>query len=104
LALDRLNVAFAVAVIAMSAFALAACGRNGNPLPPPGPLAAGSPPTEVAGGIPPPGGAPAPTLGGPGASGPTAQETAQKTGFDIFGNPVAPAGQQKSFLLDPLLQ
>jgi hypothetical protein len=49
-----------------------------------------------------PAGVAASTLGGPG--GPTAQETAQKSGFDIFGNPVAPPGQKKSFLLDPLLQ
>jgi hypothetical protein len=29
---------------------------------------------------------------------------AQKTGFDANGNPIAPPGQKKSFLLDPLLQ
>ena len=33
-----------------------------------------------------------------------AQETAQKNGFDAHGNPVAPPGQKKPFLLDPLLQ
>jgi hypothetical protein len=48
--------------------------------------------------------APSATLGDPVASGPTAQETAQKNGFDAYGNPVAPAGQKKSFLLDFLLQ
>jgi hypothetical protein len=47
---------------------------------------------------------PASGIGGPVASGPTAHETAQKNGFDAFGNPVAPPGEKKSFLLDFLLQ
>jgi hypothetical protein len=32
------------------------------------------------------------------------QELAAKTGFDRNGNPVAPQGPNKSFILDPLLQ
>jgi len=86
------------ATLVAAAFALAACGRVGPLEPPPGP-ALGVAPTAAA---PPP--APASTTGGPVVSGPTAQETAQKTGFDANGNPVAPPGQKKSFLLDPLLQ
>ena len=34
----------------------------------------------------------------------TAQNNAAKNGFDAYGNPVAPPGQKKSFLLDPVLQ
>jgi hypothetical protein len=48
--------------------------------------------------------APASSVGGPVVQGPAAQETAMKNGFDAYGNPVAPPGQKKSFLLDPLLQ
>jgi hypothetical protein len=99
LSLNRLSVAFALAVLTVAAFALAACGRNGPPLPPPGPVAAEPAPPGAA-----PSGALGASAGGPATSGPTAQETAQKNGFDIFGNPVAPSGQKKSFLLDPLLQ
>jgi predicted small lipoprotein YifL len=85
------------AVLIAGAFALAACGRAGPLELPPGPAAAAAPTAPT-----PP--APAATIGGPVASGPTAQETAQKNGFDAFGNPIAPPGQKKSFLLDPLLQ
>jgi predicted small lipoprotein YifL len=99
LAFDRLNVTLARAALIAVAFALAACGRNGPPLPPPGPAVQPAPNAQAA-----PAGGPAPAAGGPVASGPTVQDTAQKNGFDIFGNPVAPPGQKKSFLLDPLLQ
>jgi predicted small lipoprotein YifL len=95
LAFNRLSVAFALIVLTAAAFTLAACGRNGPPLPPPG-----STPTPTTSAAPPVG---TPPNGAPGANGPTAQQTAQKNGFDIFGNPVAPPGQKKSFLLDPLL-
>jgi hypothetical protein len=48
--------------------------------------------------------APSSSVGGPVEQGPTAHETAMRNGFDAYGNPVAPPGQKKSFLLDPLLQ
>jgi predicted small lipoprotein YifL len=99
LALDRLRAAFVVALLGATAFGLAACGRNGPLEPPPGP-AAGVSPTASA--VPP--SAPASVIGGPFANGPTAQETAMKNGFDAYGNPVAPPGQKRSFILDPLLQ
>jgi len=95
LTLNRLSVAFALIVLTAAAFALSACGRNGPPLPPPGSTPA--PTTSAA----PPGGTP--PNGAAAANGPTSQQTAQKNGFDMFGNPVAPPGQKKSFLLDPLL-
>ena len=95
---DRLNIALALVALTAAAFALAACGRNGYPLPPPGPQAAapatpGAPPAQgaAAAGLPP-------------STGPMSQETAQKNGFDFFGNPVAPTTAKKSFLLDPILQ
>jgi hypothetical protein len=100
LALDRLNAALLVAALGAAAFTLASCGRNGPPLPPPGPVAAAPPAAPAAV----PASAPAAAASGPVAGGPTAQETARKNGFDIFGNPVAQPGQKKSFLLDPILQ
>ncbi len=99
MALDRLNVALSLALLGAAAFGLTACGRAGPLEPPPGP-AVGVQPTATA--APPMG--PASIIGGPSASGPTTQETAAKNGFDAYGNPVAPPGQKKSFLLDPLLQ
>ncbi len=85
-----------VALVA-AAISLAACGRNGNPLPPPGPVATETPPA--------PGAAPSLMPGTSSANAAaTAQATAQKNGFDAQGNPVAAAGQKKSFPLDPLLQ
>ncbi len=94
--LDRLSVFLALPLLVVAALTLAACGRNGPPLPPPG-----STPAPTAEAVPPAG--PSPT-GAAAATGPTAQQTAQKNGFDTSGNPVAPPGQKKSFLLDPLLQ
>ena len=85
-------------MLAVAALALAACGRNGPPLPPPGPVAAEPPPAVAA----PSGGAAA--VPGPPSAQETAQKNAQKNGFDIYGNPVAPTSQKKTFLLDPLLQ
>ena len=95
LALDRLPVA---AVLAVALLALTACGRAGGLEPPPGPAVTGTP---TAAATPP---APAAVVGGPVESGPAALEAAQNSGFDAYGNPVAPPGQKKSFLLDPLLQ
>jgi predicted small lipoprotein YifL len=99
LAFGRLNRVLALAVLMLAAVTLAACGRNGPPLPPPGPVAATPPGSTAA----PPGGT-ASNFGGPGPNTPAAQANAQKSGFDIFSNPVAPPGEKKSFLLDPLLQ
>jgi hypothetical protein len=92
---DRLSVAFALALLGAAAFALAACGRAGPLQPPSGPLTQPAPSAQAA---------PASSIGGPAAEGPSAQEVAVKNGFDANGNPVAPPGQKKSFLLDPLLQ
>jgi predicted small lipoprotein YifL len=100
LAFDRLGLCL---LLGAAAFGLAACGRAGPLELPPGPALTQPESTAAAAPTAPPG-APASTVGGPVASGPTAQETAQKNGFDAFGNPVAPPGQKKSFLLDPLLQ
>jgi hypothetical protein len=100
-------------MLAAAALVVAACGRNGPPLPPPGPVAAEPAPAAVAASptaAPPVSPAVAavptapPATGAPVVTAPTAQQTAVKNGFDIFGNPVAPPGQKKSFLLDPLLQ
>jgi hypothetical protein len=84
----------AFAALTAATFMLAASGRNGNPLPPPGgtptPIVS-APPGPTAPGEPPP-------------NSPLSQQTAQKNGFDFFGNAVAPPGQKRSFPLDPLLQ
>jgi predicted small lipoprotein YifL len=96
---DRTTVAAALVLLG-AAFALAGCGRSGALEPPPGPaLAQPSAATGQAASV-----APSSTVGGPVASGPTALETAQRNGFDANGNPVAPPGPKKSFILDPLLQ
>ena len=99
LVFDRLRLAIALALFGAAAMGLAACGRAGPPLPPPGPAVEPAPTVQAAPPV-----APSASIGGPVASGPTAQEMAQKNGFDAFGNPVAPAGQKKSFPLDFLLQ
>jgi predicted small lipoprotein YifL len=101
LAFDRLSTGLALTLLGVAAFGLAACGRAGPLELPPGP-AVGVAPTASA--------APSPTLmpvsplGGPPGNGQSAQETAQKTGFDAYGNPIAPAGEKRSFFLDFLLQ
>ncbi len=94
----RVSLIVALAVLGAAAFALASCGRNGDPLPPPGPVAANPPLLGTT--------APSPVPGastGTSAAGASAPPPA-KSGFDSLGNPVAPLGQKKSFLLDPLLQ
>lgn len=96
LACERLKLA---AVLVAAACVLSACGRAGSLEPPPGPAIGVSPTAQAA-----PPAAPASTVEGPVASGPTENQTAIKNGFDANGNPVAPPGQKKSFLLDPLLQ
>jgi len=95
LGLDRLSAGFALVLLGAAAFGLTACGRAGPLELPPGP-AVGASPTASA--------APAASLAAPVANGPLTQEAAQKNGFDAYGNPVAPAGQKKPFLLDFLLQ
>ena len=97
LVFDRLRLAIVSVLLGAAAVSLAACGRAGPPLLPPGPAVEAAPTAQAA---------PASSigLGGPVASGPTAQEIAQKNGFDASGNPVAPVGQKKSFPLDFLLQ
>jgi predicted small lipoprotein YifL len=73
-----------------AALALSACGRAGPLEPPPGPAVVPPSSTQlIQPDLPPPG---------------SPQETAAKTGFDAQGNPVAPQGLKRSFLLDPLLQ
>jgi predicted small lipoprotein YifL len=96
---NRLNAAFALALLGVAASGLAACGRSGPLELPPGPALAQPAPNATA-----PLAAPPATVGGPIAAGPAAQQTAQKNGFDAYGNPVAPAGEKKSFFLDFLLQ
>jgi hypothetical protein len=105
LAHNRLRICVAALVLGATAFGLAGCGRTGAP----------EKPTAGSGGL---GWAFPPSLGAappvqPGDTGPKpsvagantpGQATASKTGFDTNGNPVAAAGQKKSFLLDPILQ
>jgi predicted small lipoprotein YifL len=96
LACDRLRRALALIALGAAALSLAACGRVGPLQPPPGPAVAAAPTASAT-----PPGAPAPT--GPVASAKAAPENAQTNGFDAYGNPVAPAGQKRSFPLDFLL-
>ncbi len=98
-----------MALLSTVGFALAACGRVGPLETPPGPAVSptasalpSSDPTASA--LPPPAAPGVVPTDSYSANTPAAQEKAQKTGFDIYGNPVAPAGQQKSFILDPILR
>jgi predicted small lipoprotein YifL len=90
----RLRAGFALALLGAAALTLAACGRAGPLEPPPGPAVVS--PTVSA--------APSPLVGGPVAGAPVPHETAQRNGFDAYGNPVAPPGEKKSFFLDFLVQ
>jgi hypothetical protein len=85
-----LNVRIALIVAGIAALGLCGCGRAGSLELPPGP-ATGVPSAQLTQ----PNGSPAP--GSP-------QDTAMKNGFDAQGNPVAPTGQKKPFILDPLVQ
>jgi len=91
-----LRLGCALILLGAAAFTLAACGRSAPLEPPPSPAAA---PTASA--LPP---GPATPGDSYSPNSQAAQERAQKTGFDSFGNPVAPPGQKKSFVLDPILQ
>jgi predicted small lipoprotein YifL len=85
---DRFRVPLTTAAIVAAALALAACGRAGPLEMPPGPAPA---PSAIA---------TDPSLLPPG----TPENNGQKTGFDSNGNPVAPVGQKRPFVLDPLLR
>jgi predicted small lipoprotein YifL len=89
LALARGCVRLALAAAVIVGLGLSACGRAGPLELPPGPAAA--PSASVA-----------PTGLSPAAA--REQELAAKNGFDKYGNPVAPAGPSRGFILDPLLQ
>ena len=91
----RLRAGFVLAMLAAAAVSLAACGRAGPPEPPPGPAFSSYPP--------PPAAAPGPVGAQPGVA-QAAPEQAPKTGFDAYGNPIAPPSERKSFFLDFLLQ
>jgi predicted small lipoprotein YifL len=92
LALDRLSVPLGLAVVAVAALSLSACGRKG-PLDPPPSAAISQPPPAAS--------RPSALTS---AAPPTPEETGVKTGFDAQGNPVAAPGQKKNFFLDPLLR
>jgi predicted small lipoprotein YifL len=91
----RLHAGLVLAVLTAAAVNLAACGRAGPPELPPGPALASYPPPAPA--------APGPVIGPPGSAQATPNQ-AQRTGFDAYGNPVAPPSERKSFFLDFLLQ
>jgi|SRR6516164_7307623 predicted small lipoprotein YifL len=80
---DRLTFALIGAALALSA-----CGRAGPLEPPPGPAAVPTSSTEPV---------------QPDAQPGSPPGTASKTGFDSHGNPIAPPGQKRPFILDPLL-
>jgi predicted small lipoprotein YifL len=94
----RIRHGFVAALLGVAAFTLAACGRAGPLEPPPGPAIGPSPTASTA-----PSPSPSSLLGVPTANGQVSAETAQKNGFDAYGNPVAPPSQKKSFFLDFLL-
>jgi predicted small lipoprotein YifL len=101
---DRKSIGFALVLLGVVAFGLTACGRAGPLELPPGPAATPAPTASAA----PPPSAPSAAIGGPVgtsvAGGPGSAEQVQKNGFDQYGNPIAPTGEKKSFLLDFLLQ
>jgi predicted small lipoprotein YifL len=93
-ALLRFGPRIAIAVAGgIALLALAGCGRNGPLELPPGPATTTTPGASSQ--LVTPDGRPL-----PGSS----DDTAQKTGFDAQGRPVATGGEKRSFILDPLLQ
>ena len=102
----RLRAGFVLAVLGIAAISLAACGRNGPPELPPGPIFSSyQPPVAQPIGAP---AAAAPAMPAPPGSPEDLREKqyekAAQNGFDKSGNPVAPQSQNKSFFLDFLLQ
>jgi predicted small lipoprotein YifL len=102
----RLRAGFVLAVLGVAAVSLAACGRNGPPELPPGPVFSSYQPPAAQ-----PIGAPATAApstpappGSPEDLREKQHEKAAQNGFDQNGNPVAPQSQNKSFFLDFLLQ
>ena len=107
----RLRAGFALAVLGIAAISLAACGRNGPPELPPGPIFSSyQPPAAEAAAQP---------IGAPATAAPPAMpappgspedlrekqyEKAGQNGFEKSGSPVAGQSQNKSFFLDFLLQ
>ena len=91
MAFERWPVRLALAAVLLGALSLAACGRKGGLDLPPGAAAATPPPAEAA---------PSAAAGPPPPGSPQA---AAREGFDAYGNPVAPPGRRRSFILDPLL-
>ncbi len=83
-----------MAAVAVAALGLSGCGRKG-PLDLP-PSAAAAPPVTASPAV-------SANPNEPSAAG-AAHEAAIKNGFDAHGNPVAPPGQNRPFLLDPLLR
>ena len=105
-----------LALLGVAAVSLAACGRNGPPELPPGPMfdSSYSPPgaaramavqgaAPAAPAAPAPAAAPAPP-GSPENLRERQYENTAQNGFDKSGNPVAGQSQNKSFFLDFLLQ
>jgi predicted small lipoprotein YifL len=97
LAFDRISRRIVLAAAVAAALSLGGCGRKG-PLdlppgegPPAGGLTTPSPPATISG----PAFLPGPTHVTP---------TPAQSGFDAHGNPVAPPGPDKPFILDPLLR
>jgi predicted small lipoprotein YifL len=92
LAFHRCPAHLALVAALLAALSLAACGRKGDlDLPP------GASLTEPAAAAPPPASTPGAFLAG------TPSASTVHNGFDAAGNPVAPPGQKRSFILDPLL-
>ena len=94
----RLRAGFALALLGVAAVSLAACGRNGPPELPPGPVFSAAPPPVAA-----PAGPPAP----PGSAEDMRDKQYEKSvqnGFDRNNVPVAPPSERRSFILDFLLQ
>ncbi len=105
----RLPIPLALAAVVVAGLGLSACGRNGPPELPPGPAIQAVPSAaNVPLNTPSPLAASASAVPAAAGTAPNAaatpQSVAAKTGFDAEGNPTAAPGQQKPFLLDPLLR
>jgi hypothetical protein len=108
-----LGAGFELAVLGVTAISLAACGRNGPPELPPGPIFSSYQPPAAASAAQPTGAPAPPATVAPATPAPPGSpedlrekqyEKAAQNGFDKSGNPVAPQSQNKSFFLDFLLQ